>query len=261
MQVETSSAAQGDDTPWRFHAIPYLWLPSVTASADLRVSGLRRADGSDLGRISLDAEVNPDDYLSNLSLAFMLLGEARKGPWSIYTDVIYTSFDSQDTKVRDVTGPLGSLTTEIAADADTDLSTTVWTLGGGYRLVKRLTFALDLMGGFRYLTMDSDLTLKLQGTDGRFSRRRKVSMDQDVWDGIIGVRGQVLFPDTSWFIPYYLDVGTGDSNWTWQALVGVGYRFDWGEVTLAFRALAYDFDKDDADLTLAGPGLGVGFHW
>ena len=117
------------------------------------------------------------------------------------------------------------------------------------------------MAGFRYLTMDGDLTLELQGADGRFSRRHKVSMDQDTWDGIVGVRGEILFPDTHWFIPYYLDVGTGDSNWTWQALLGVGYRFNWGEVTVAMRSLSYDFDKNDADLTLVGPGLGVGFRW
>jgi hypothetical protein len=70
-----------------------------------------------------------------------------------------------------------------------------------------------------------------------------------------------LFPSSNWFIPYYADVGTGDSNLTWQAMLGLGYRFDWGHVTLAYRALGYDFNKDNTDLTLYGPGLGVGFRW
>jgi len=136
--------SEGD--PWRFHAVPYLWLPSVSASAELSIDGLRAADGSELGPVSLDAEVSPDDYLSNLSMAFMFTGEARKGPWSIYTDVIYTSFADQDSEARDITGPLALLTTEISGDAKADLSTTVWTLGAGHRLVERPSFRLDLDG-------------------------------------------------------------------------------------------------------------------
>jgi hypothetical protein len=29
---------------------------------------------------------------------------------------------------------------------------------------------------------------------------------------------------------------------------------------LAYRALGYDFDNNDADMTFYGPGLGVGFR-
>jgi hypothetical protein len=56
-------------------------------------------------------------------------------------------------------------------------------------------------------------------------------------------------------MPYYLDVGTGSSNWTWQALLGVGYAFDWGDVNLSDpQPLAYDFNgKNDADLRMTGP--------
>lgn len=253
-------AAAGDGR-WQFHVVPYLWFPALDSNSDGTLSGLSTAEGTTVGPVDLRADVTPDDYLSDLDMAFMGMAEARKGRWSIYTDLLYTSFGSADTKVRNVSGPDGLLQTEIATKARTDLSTIVWTLAGGYRAVARDNFELDLMGGFRYLTMDSDLELTLQGADGRLSRQRKVSLDQDVWDGIIGVRGQILFTGTDWFAPYYADVGTGGSNWTWQAMVGVGYRLDWGEVTLAYRALGYDFDKNDADLTLYGPGLGVGFRW
>ena len=253
--------AASDDARWQFHVAPYLWLPAVDSSADVTLSRLSTAEGTEVGPVSLSAESSPGDYLSNLDMAFMGMAEARKGPWSIYTDLLYTSFGSEDTKVRRVTGPEGFLSTEIGRKARMDLSTTVWTLTGGYRTVDRADFELDLMAGFRYLTMDSDLKLTLQGADGRVFRQQKVSMDQDVWDGIVGLRGQILFPGSDWFVPYYADIGTGDSNLTWQAMVGVGYRLDWGEVTLAYRALGYDFDKNDADLTLYGPGLGVGFRW
>lgn len=256
-----AAIAASDDGRWQFHVTPYLWFPAVDSSADVTLSRLSTAEGTTVGPISLSADLTPDDYLSNLDMAFMGMAEARKGPWSIYTDLLYTSFGNEDTKVRNVSGPADVLRTEIASKARTDLSTTVWTLAFGYRAVERDDFELDLMAGTRYLTMDSDLELTVQGADGRFFRQRKVSLDQDVWDGIVGLRGQILFPGTDWFAPYYADVGTGGSNWTWQAMVGVGYRLNWGEVTLAYRALGYELDNNDTDLTLYGPGLGVGFRW
>ena len=256
-----ATAATNDDGRWHFHAVPYLWLPALDASADVTVPRLRDANGAELGPVSVSANATPDNYLSDLNMAVMFMGEARKGHWSVYTDLLYTSFGNKDTKIRNVTGPAGFVSTDINRTARTELSATVWTLAGGYRAVERSTFELDLMAGFRYLTMDSDLKLSLQGTDGRFYRQQKVSMDQDVWDGIVGLRGRILFPGTDWFMPYYADIGTGGSNLTWQAMLGAGYRFDWGEVTLAYRALGYDFDKNDADQTLYGPGLGVGFSW
>ena len=256
-----ATAADGDDGRWHFRVVPYLWLPALDASADVTLSRLSAAEGTEVGPVSLTAKSSPDSYLSNLSMAFMGMGEARKGPWSIYTDLIYTSFGSEDSSVRGVTGPKGFLSTEIGRKAKLDLSTTVWTLAGGWRAIERENFELDLMAGTRYLTMDSDLKLTLQGADGRFYRERKVSLDQDVWEGIVGLRGQILFPGSDWFVPFYADIGSGGSNWSWQALLGVGYRFDWGEVTLAYRALGYEFDKNDTDMTLYGPGLGVGFRW
>jgi len=249
-----ATAATDDDGRWHFHVVPYLWLPAVDGSSDLTLR-------NELGPVSLRANAAPKDYLSDLNMAVMVMGEARKGPWSLYTDVLYTSFGNQDTTVRDVAGPAGFLRTQIGRDASTELSATVWTLTAGYRVVDTPHVELDLMAGTRYLTMDSDVKLTLRTADGRFLGQTKVSLDQDNWDGIVGLRGQFLFPGSDWYIPYYADVGTGDSDLTWQAMLGVGYRFNWGEVTLAYRALGYDFSNNDADLTLYGPGLGVGFSW
>lgn len=244
-----------DDDRWRFHVVPYLWLPAFDQSSDATLS---RLDG---GTVRVNASSSPDNYLSDLGMAFMGMAEARKGPWSIYTDVIYTSFGNQTSKIRDVTGPAGFLRSEISRNAKMGLSATIWTLAGGYRAIDRDHAQVDLMAGTRYLTMDSDLTLDIQGADGRFSRQRKSSLDQEVWQGLIGLRGEIPFAGTRWYLPFYADLGSGGSNWSWQAMLGAGYRFDWGEVVLAYRALSYDFDKDDAELTLYGPGLGVGFSW
>ena len=66
-----------------------------------------------------------------------------------------------------------------------------------------------------------------------------------------------------WYLPYHFDIGTGDSDLTWQALVGVGYRFDWGDILLAYRHLSYDQGNAGfiQDLELSGLALGVNFRF
>jgi hypothetical protein len=45
-----------------------------------------------------------------------------------------------------------------------------------------------------------------------------------------------LGDERRWFVPYYIDVGAGnDSNTTWQAYAGAGYRYDWGDLVFVYR--------------------------
>lgn len=255
-----ASSADPYDGNWHFTITPYLWLPALSGSVDTDVPGLLGPNGEPR-QIKASGDINPDSYLSNLQMAFMLSAEARKGNWSILTDIIYTDFSDQDTRLKSVSGPKGELSTEIARNAKVDLSATIWTLAGGYTVVRDPNWNLDLIAGFRYLTTDSTLNLSTQDERGRYLRSHDVSMDQDELDGIIGARGRIRFRDTHWFMPYYADIGAGSSNWTWQALLGLGYSFDWGDATLAWRAIGYEFDGNNVDLTFNGPALGVGFHW
>ena len=84
------------------------------------------------------------------------------------------------------------------------------------------------------------------------------------WDAIIGITGHVFIgDDSSWFVPYYLDVGTGDSDLTWQAMTGIGYKFGWGAMELTYRYLDYNPGSGSPvdDLSFAGPLLGATFQW
>ena len=258
---QAAAAVDPYDGNWHFSLTPYLWFPNVNGSADVVLSGLRGPLGNLIGDVKVNSEVGPNDYLENLQFGFMATGEARKGLWSVFTDVIYIDFGDQKTRVRDAVGPGGRPLTGIERDAETSFSSTVWTLAGAYTLAHTPNYHVDFLAGFRYVDVSADLKLTLTGSAGILDVSRRVSQDRSEWDGIVGFKGQYRFADGHWFVPYYVDVGTGSSNWTWQALLGVGYSFDWGDVSLSMRNLSYDFDKDNADLRFTGPALGVSFHW
>ena len=79
-----------------------------------------------------------------------------------------------------------------------------------------------------------------------------------------GTEGQAfLGSGQRWFLPWYLDAGTGDSDFTWQAMAGVGYQFDWGATVLSWRHLDYEFESDATfeNLSFSGVLLGVTFRW
>ncbi len=100
-----------------------------------------------------------------------------------------------------------------------------------------------------------------------FNSRRtpgRTSDKIDKWDGIIGARGAVrLGGDDKWYLPYYVDIGAGSGNWTWQGYVGVGYKWGGGGFLLAYRNLSYNMNGDQLieSLRLAGPALGFTLRW
>ena len=80
---------------------------------------------------------------------------------------------------------------------------------------------------------------------------------------IAGVRGHWKLGDGAWFVPYYLDAGTGSSVLTAQALAGVGYAFKWGEIVATYRYVLYDMGDDKLlqDIRFAGPAIGATFRF
>ena len=137
-------ADPADDGRWHFNLVPYLWFPAVSGSVSTVVTVLP-GPGGPTRSVEVSGKINPDSYLSNLQMALMLIAEARKGPWLIYSDLIYTDLGSQTTSVRRVTGPRGNRSGQIARDATTDMRTTVVTLGGGYAVVNNDSWGLDRM--------------------------------------------------------------------------------------------------------------------
>ena len=245
------------DGQWRYRLTPYAWFPNIhqTLQFNTRLGGGK----------TVEAEVKPDSYLSNLEFALMGTFEARKGDWALAMDLIYNDFSDQEGKIKTVRGPRGNLSLPIDANLNVDIQALVWTGIGSYTVARSPAGTLDLFGGVRYLGLETSTGLSFSGPEGILGRSGDNSEKLNVWDGIVGVHGTVRLGDSGdWFLPYYLDIGAGNySNWTWQGWTGVGYRFDWGDVTLVYRNLAYSTSGDETveDLRMAGPALGATFRW
>ena len=246
---------------WKFSITPYLWLPNINGT--LKYSVPPDAGGSP------EVEAGPNDYLENLQAVIMISGEARKDRWSVFTDVIYLSFSDEDSTVKSVDFSGGRLSSSTNVATSSSLRGTAWTLGAGYAVQTGKAATLDVFGGLRYFSLQAStgwqLTADITGPGGvhTFPRTGGISEGEDLWDGIIGIRGRVPLGRSYWSIPYYLDVGTGSSSLTWQGILGIDYSFKWGGVILAYRNLYYD-QKDDKlvqNLSFSGPALGVTFRF
>jgi hypothetical protein len=252
-----TAGADPSDGQWQYSFTPYVWFPNITQELEY---------DNPLGlATSISVEVEPDNYLSDLSFGLMAMFEARKGHWSLAMDLIYTDFGAQDAKVHSLRLPGGADLPPLDRQAQVDIQTFVWEGIGGYTLARNAIGTLDVFGGVRYLGLKTSTDLTLSGVDGLLYRTRSSSDQLDVWDGIIGIRGELnLGAEGNWFLPYYLDIGAGNySNWTWQGWGGLGYRFDWGDIVLVYRNLSYSTSGHEwlQDLRMGGPALGATFRW
>jgi len=255
----TTALAQSQSDPWKFRAEIYLWFPSIDGQFNFPP-----------GTGGTSASVDASQYLGALQFAFMGNFEARKGRWGALTDFIYLDFEKDKSGTRDfvLSGPGGriQIPAGVAGSADLRLRGWVWSLAGTYGLIQRPRYDLQALGGFRYLKIDTDFNWVLTGNIGGLPPQTVVgstSAKPDYWDGIIGVRGRAKLGDSKWFASYYLDVGTGQSDLTWQGIIGIGYAFDWGEIRAAYRYLDYRFPSSSAiqDMSFGGPAVSVGFTW
>jgi hypothetical protein len=233
-----AAAEAGAGKGWDFGAALYLWGASI---------GGGTVTGSDI-------DVEFSDLMENLKMAFMGSFGARHGRWSLLADVMYLNVGDAGT----VTGTLPS-GPDVSLHSDVNLRNWIVTPAVAYTFVDNEQVRLDVMGGARYLGMDVDIVLDLNPPAP--TTRREISDSGSVWDAIAGVRGS-LGLGRNWYLPFHLDVGTGQSDLTWQAMGGIGYSFGRFDVVVAYRYLEWEFEKDSevlADLNISGPMAGIKF--
>jgi hypothetical protein len=250
-----SAAAQSLSDEWRFRAFIYVWGSQINGTAKFPGGNTANVDMS-FGTI-----------LDHLKLAGMGTLEAQKGRWGAFTDVIYMNVGGTKTKTRDGTIDGVPLPVGVTLDADMDLKSWIWTLAGSYRVQSTAESEMDVFAGARMLTIEPSLVYQFSANVGPFvgaGRAGSRTVKEKDWNAIVGVKGRVaLGANREWFIPYYLDIGTGDSDLTWQGNLGIGYSFGWGDVIASYRYLDYNMKSSSKveDLSMKGPLLGAAFRW
>jgi hypothetical protein len=187
--AETQVAAQQDD--WEFILTVYGWAAELDFT-------LPTGD---------EAEISFSDIMKNLDMTFMSAFGVRKDKWTFSTDVLY--LDINNTSSTNLNALLKL----------TDIYLKAWIVSPfvSYEIMGNEKGSLQLKVGPRYFWLETGLELKTRPPLD--PGKTDDSISDDVWDAVVGISGQFNLADR-WYIPYHLDIGTGDSDYTWQAVGG-----------------------------------------
>ena len=259
LAVPMAATAQESGEGWKFSLMPYVWLPTIKTTLSFGSVAASRLDS--------EISVAPNDWLPHMDMAFLLAGEARYGKWLIAGDYLYLNLGnvSSHTNTHNFgPGPVQIVDT----GSDTSLKTTIWSIVGGYAVVSTPAATVDLIAGVRYLGLKANsnwsLNAAVTGPNGNaviLPRSGSVSESGNVTAGIVGAKGRVKLGESNWFVPFYVDVGGGDSVTTWQAAAGIGYAYSWGDVRLDYRYMSFDRNGDTLIQGLDMGGLAMGLNF
>jgi hypothetical protein len=240
---------------WQFAATLYGWFPDIGGEATLP-SGDGRPIGVDISTI-----------LDHLKMTFQGSFEFRKGDWGGFGDLVYLDVGETKSQTRGLEIGGQPLPASVDAAVEFDLKSVIYTFGASYRGPDSPGAEVEWIAGARLASFRQEFDWEFTGNFGAITPppltgSRASSVDQ--LDGFIGAKGRLAYgADHNWIVPFYFDVGAGESDLTWQAMLGFGYAFQWGEVSANWRYLDYDV-KDSGlitDMNFNGPAVGATFRW
>jgi hypothetical protein len=232
-------ASEANPGGWEFGGEVYLWGAEINSTTP--------------GGTSVALPF--DDILDNLDMTFMGVFAARKDKWTFATDLVYMDLSHR----KGFTLPEHA----VSGSAKAELTSWIITPTAALNVMDDGKIRVDVLGGLRYVDVEAKLNLNLDGPrpDG-FAIDGKDSFSD--LNGIVGAKSRFNLTE-HWYLGAYGDVGTGDSDLTWQAIAMLGYRFDNFELNAGYRYLDFQFDKGDNDLmdelTVKGPFAGALFRF
>lgn len=189
------------DTDWEYTATLYGWFPGVTTTVETPVG-------------EVEAEVDFDEVLETLDIAFLGAFEARKGRLSLIGDLQFF-----DVSVETERAP-GTFT-----GADVDSQLTIFSAYATYALVDQDDLRFDVGGGLRYNGTSVEARLVEEG-----GASGPAFEDDGGWtDLLLAARVRRQFSD-KWYGVGYADIGgfgiEESSELTWQVSGGLGYQIN-----------------------------------
>lgn len=225
--IEPVAPAVVVNESWNYYGSLYVFAAGI---------GGETADGQ-----SFDTSFS--NILDNLDMTYMGTIGMEKDKWALQTDLIYLKVGDKPNLPVDQQLVLTNI----------QLKNWIITPTVSYRIVETDQWNVNVLAGARYLYMDTEITISPLPT---------LSESDHVWDGIVGLKGDYTIND-KWFMPFVFDVGTGDTDITWQAFAGVGYKYENFDVIAGYRHLEWEFDNDVVlnSLDVSGPIIGIKYRF
>lgn len=225
-------AIAADSDGWTFNGGPYVWGAGIRGNVGHRNTGNQfiESDFSDIAR--------------TVDMSVMLMGEARRGPYSVLTDLMYIE---TDTRNRLPDNPL-------ANKLEVESKTASGFLGCGYTVWGDDSRRLDVAGGMRVWYSSTTLTFHGGPATG------KSASDSATWaDAMAGLRGHYAVNDRFWLSSWGM-AGAGQSRKDWDLAALAGWEFLPGFSAVAgYRAMGVNYRHDGFvyDIVQKGPLLGI----
>jgi hypothetical protein len=243
---------------------PYIWGPTINGVFQYSAPPLRRRRGGGGGSVSTNFQVGPSQYVPKLNTAGMLDVNFQQGRFTLSGDAIYLNASTNATIQGTAAGPGGRVVVPVTVNSSARLATSIWQVAAGYAIAQGHQADMTMFVGIREFPVNLTADYNTVLGNRRFVGPSGTTVTYDnTSDAIWGLRGRVFFGQDHWVVPYYIDVGQGTNNQSWQGFGGAGYVFNHGQSIVAlWRSLNYNAFPPTAHvqkLTLYGPLLGYSF--
>jgi opacity protein-like surface antigen len=246
LQAQAADVALDEPaSDWTFTGAAYLWGAGISGQSGV------------FGLEPQEVDLSFSDLLKDLDFAFMGLGEARNGRFVMGMDLTYTNVGST------VDNPRGEGDERFLDSIDVD--TTSWMVTGyaGYSILDNDEFHVDLIGGARYWSVNTDFKLNTTNPgplDGR------TFDDGASWiDPLAGVKMRFDLTDDVFVSSWGMIGGFGvGSDLMWDVMAGAGYSFtEHFDVFAGYRAVSVDYSDDGFvyDMVQQGPVMAGVFRF
>jgi hypothetical protein len=223
---------------WEFQLAPYAWLAGQNGKVATFPSGRP---------VDIDVDFY-DDIRGNINGALMLVSEARKGHCGVLMDIAYTDIEFENPTPGPFFSSVSSRTKSWIVSA-----------AGLYRLTDMEKGFLDVLGGLRYWSVESELSL-----GAGLWPAQMVTNKEDWVDPIIGIKGLSSLGESKFYTSGAFVVGGFGvgSDLMWDANLNLGYQWTTGfSTTIGYRYLDVDYEKDAFLYDVAQDGLILGLSW
>jgi len=237
---------------WRFEVTPYIWGSGISSTLFYN------------DRYLNTAKLSTSNVLGDLKSGGMISAEAHYGNWGLLGDIVSATLQTTSNATVSVKAPVPGGALPVSAADKITMQQNIITGAATYTVLNNQNVYLDGLAGVRGIMATATVSLDLSAFG--LSRSAVDSKSVSTADPIVGFKGRYRIADSTWYVPFYADIGGGGgtTNMTWQGVLGVGKTFEkWLDVSLAYRTMYYDMKGDGLlqKTTFKGPQLAATFKF